>query len=233
MVLLQIYKCLTIASRELDKKAQIQREKETAAEAKIQAAKSGARNPDRTAPIRTEPTRADSSERPSGPPRLALAGSKPTWRERQAQKEAGAVGGAPAAASPADIATEEVNLPKKTGGYVPPSRRGGDAPPAPRGRPDAATSSAPRDASSSVEPTTKRRDGLRQDGLGRDGSPADGPRPRFLDGLRGPTAGRDQSPSDGGRPVSSGMNRTESPAGEAPPSKPAPGKYVPVHLRNK
>ncbi|KAF4632113.1 hypothetical protein G7Y89_g6008 [Cudoniella acicularis] len=33
--------------------------------------------------------RTDSNERPSGPPRLALAGGKPSWRERQAAKEGG------------------------------------------------------------------------------------------------------------------------------------------------
>jgi translation initiation factor 3 subunit A len=44
---------------------------------------------------RAEPMeRNDSSERPSGPPRLALAGGKPSWREREAAKAAGAGPGA-------------------------------------------------------------------------------------------------------------------------------------------
>jgi translation initiation factor 3 subunit A len=39
---------------------------------------------------RAEPMeRTDSSERPSGPPRLALAGGKPSWRDREAAKVAG------------------------------------------------------------------------------------------------------------------------------------------------
>jgi translation initiation factor 3 subunit A len=40
---------------------------------------------ERAAPIE----RTDSNERSAGPPRLALAGSKPTWREREAAKAAG------------------------------------------------------------------------------------------------------------------------------------------------
>ena len=142
----------------------------------------------------------------------------------------------PPAAPQTDIATEEAALPKRTGGYVPPGRRGGDG--APRGRTDAAPSAA-RDEStaSSAEPTAKWRPGAPRDGLGRDGSPADGPRPRFFDGLR-PAGNRDRdgSPAEGGglsgRPVSSsGTARTESPVDGKP--APTPGKYVPVHLRNK
>ena len=223
---------VNIISRELDEKAAIQRQKEEAAEAKIKAMRSGARLPERPTPIRpAEPTHTESPERSSGPPKLALAGSKPTWRDREAaRKQAEAAGDAPQpAAPPTDIATEEVQLPKKTGGYVPPARRPGDA--APRGRRDAAPSPAPREESSGAQPAAKWRPGGPRDGLGRDGSPADRPTPRFLDGLRGPR-GRDSSPAEGGRPVSSsGTARTESPANEKP--APAPGKYVPVHLRNK
>lgn len=221
---------INIVSRELDEKAAIQRQKEEAAEAKIKAMRSGARLPERPTSVRSaEPARTESSERPSGPPKLALAGSKPTWRDREAaRKQAEAAEGAPPpGAPPTDIATEEVQLPKKTGGYVPPARRPGDA--APRGRSDAAPSPAFREEISSAQPSAKWRASGPRDGLGRDGSPADRPTPRFLDGLRG-APGRDSSPADGGRPVSSsGTARTESPANE----KPASQKYVPVHLRNK
>lgn len=190
--------------------------------------RSGARLPERPTSIRpAEPARTESSERPSGPPKLALAGSKPTWRDREAaRKQAEAAGGPPQPAAPAtDIATEEVQLPKKTGGYVPPARRPGDA--APRGRSDATPSPGPRDESSGAQPPAKWRPSGPRDGLGRDGSPADRPTPRFLDGMRG---GRDSSPAEGGRPTSSLRTaRTESPANE----KPAAGKYVPVHLRNR
>lgn len=192
--------------------------------------KSGARLPERPASIRPDgPARTESSERPSGPPKLALAGSKPTWRDREAARKQAEVAGAapPPAAPPTDIATDEVQLPKKTGGYVPPARRSGDA--APRGRSDAAPSPAPRDESIGAQPPAKWRPSGPRDGLGRDGSPADRPPPRFLDGLRG-APGRDSSPAESGRAVSSsGTARTESPANE----KPAPKKYVPMHLRNK
>ena len=221
---------LTSLARELDEKAAIQRQKEEAAEAKIKAMRSGARLPERPAPIRpSEPARTESAERPSGPPKLALAGNKPTWRDREAaRKQAEATGGtSQPAVPPTDIATDEVQLPKKTGGYVPPARRPGDA--ASRGRSDAAPSPAPRDENYGAQPPAKWRPSGPRDVSGRDGSPADRPTPRFLDGLRG-ASGRDSSPVEGGRSLpSSGTARTESPANE----KPAPGKYVPVHLRNK
>ena len=228
---------LTSFRRALDEKAALQRQREDEAAAKMQAKKT-TRVPDRTAGIRPEaPTRAESSERPaasSGPPRLALAGNKPTWRERQAAKEAEkAAGNAPPPAAPAtDIATEEVQLPKKSTGYVPPARRtpaDGAAPS--RGRPDT-SSIAARDTESSTEPRPKWRPGSTRDALGHDDSPADRAIPRFLDGLKGTSGARDVSPADGMRPVSSsGTNRTESPAEEL--RKPAPAKYVPVHMRNK
>ncbi|RYO75709.1 hypothetical protein DL766_010036 [Monosporascus sp. MC13-8B] len=43
--------------------------------------------------------RTDSGDRPSGPPRIALAGNKPSWREREAAKAAGATPAAAPAAS--------------------------------------------------------------------------------------------------------------------------------------
>ena len=217
---------LTTTFRELDEKAAIQRAKEEAAEAKIKAMRTGgSRIPDRTAPTRPVAVeRTESSERPSGPPRLALAGNKPTWRERQAAKETeGASSGPPPAAPPSDITTEEVSMPpKKTGGYVPPARRDAGATSAPRGRTSAANDS------SSTEPTAKWRPGAPRNGIDRDGSPADPPLRRNLDGLRKTFGERDSSPADGLRPTSSsGTARTESPAAE----RPAAGKYVPVHLR--
>ena len=229
---------LTTLYRELDKVAQKQREREEEAERKLAAKKAGltSRIPDRTAPIRAAepPARTESTERPSpsGPPRLALAGNKPTWRERQAAKEAeGAASGSPPAAPSTDIATEEAVLSKKTGGYVPPARRS-DA--VPRGRTDAAASPTPRDESGSAEPTAKWRPGAPRGGMGRDDSPADGLKPRNLAGLRAPSGrgDRDASPADGGRPVSSsGTARTESPSEPRP--APRAGGYVPPHLRNK
>jgi translation initiation factor 3 subunit A len=50
-----------------------------------------------SAPSRTGPPmdRTDSNDRAGGPPRLALAGNKPSWREREAAKQAsGGAGGA-------------------------------------------------------------------------------------------------------------------------------------------
>ena len=181
-----------------------------------------------------EMSRTDSNDRPSGPPRLALAGNKPTWRERQAAKEVvEAGGGSPAPAAPPTDAGEEAVQSRRTG-YLPPARRGADgiAPPAPRGRPDSGPPrpSLDRGDSTSQEPTARWRPGPRSGTVGRDDSPADGPSPRFLQGLKAPSGGREASPADGARPTSS--TGADAQASD-PTNKPAAGKYVPVHLRNK
>ncbi|KAL8782477.1 MAG: hypothetical protein Q9213_005346 [Squamulea squamosa] len=206
-----------------DDQAALQRRREEEAEARRAAAKKAgaARIPDRPSPA-VSSVRADSSDAPSSaPPRLALAGNKPTWRERQAQKaaEAGA-GSMPLQAAPAapssDIATSEAQLPKKTG-YVPPALRAeGPA----RGRADAQPTSAVRDDSSGGEAPPKWRPSARRADGGRDGSPADMPSSRFADLRRG--TGRDESPVDAAKQD-----------GRSEGTKPAPGKYVPVHMRNR
>lgn len=239
--------------RELDEKAAIQRKREEEVEAKLVAKRAGVHLPERSVPARTD-SRADSSERPSGPPRLALAGNKPTWREREAQKAAAeARGGSPAppAAPPSDMATPEAQVPKKTGFVVPALRS--EAAAAPRGRTDTQPPASSRDESSGGDAPARWRPSAPRAESGRDGSPADGPVPRFLaPGRRGMDGSgpRDQSPADGpgaskyvprfqrgdGPPASgespaSGPARTSSPAiGGA---NPTPGKYVPVHMRNK
>ena len=151
--------------RELDEKAAIQRKREEEAEAKLAAKKAGVRMPERAAAAAPMSSRTDSNEPPAGPPRLSLAGNKPTWRDREAQRLAA---GSPQTAPSSDIATSEAQLPRKTG-YVPPARRGETA--VPRGR-TVADSSTTRDDSSGGEAPAKWR--LQRNGSGRDGSPADG-----------------------------------------------------------
>lgn len=213
---------LTHQIRELDEKAAIQRKREEEAEAKLAAKKAGARIPERPA----APTvgRIDSNDRPAGgPPRLNLAGNKPSWREREAQRQASGSSAGPPAAPPSDIATPEAQLPKKTG-YVPPALRGEAG--APRGRTGGENTAAPRD--DSADTTAKWRPNAQRNGIGRDGSPADGIAPKNMSALRrdGASGLRDQSPADTSA-------RNESPADAPAPAKPAPGKYVPVHLRNR
>ncbi|MCJ1358386.1 MAG: eukaryotic translation initiation factor 3 subunit A [Icmadophila ericetorum] len=237
--------------RKADERAAIQRKKEEEIEARLAAKKASNRIPER--PIVAP--RTASPDRPSapGPPRLQIGGKTPTWREREAQKAADPNAAASTststqpAAPPTDIATAEAELPKKTG-YVPPARRAeGLAPP--RGRTDNAPTTS-RDESSGGDGVAKWRPRPRNDTPGRDGSPADGRTPRRLDGLRrnmdGPSRPpRDESPAEipprqfsrGGRSDTL-LARTESPAnGDVGPApllqKPALGKYVPVHLRNK
>ncbi|EAW23250.1 putative eukaryotic translation initiation factor 3 subunit EifCa [Aspergillus fischeri NRRL 181] len=119
--------------KRLDEIALRQKQREEEAEARRAARKSGLAEP---------PTRAAEPERPAErtAPRLNLAsrtGGAPSWRERQAAKEATGAAPAPApvpapaaapAAAPAPAAEapkEEVQLPRRTGGYVPPHLRSG------------------------------------------------------------------------------------------------------------
>ncbi|KAF8863761.1 putative eukaryotic translation initiation factor 3 subunit A [Acephala macrosclerotiorum] len=82
----------------------------------------------RAAPVeRAAPMeRTDSNERPAGPPRLALAGGKPSWRDREAAKAAG--GGAPADAPPSRVPSGGTPLFRGRSGRGEEERRD-DAPP--------------------------------------------------------------------------------------------------------
>ena len=135
-------------------------------------------------------------------------------------------------------------MPKKAT-YTLPTRRGdGAGPPGPRGRLDAQSSSNGRDESSGGDTGAKWRPSRLASG--RDGSPADGPAPRYPPagrrGLDGPGP-RDSSPADGPgkyqprfqRDGQAARSDTPSARTDSPASMPAPGpgKFVPIHLRNK
>ncbi|KAK0659010.1 Eukaryotic translation initiation factor 3 subunit A [Lasiodiplodia hormozganensis] len=96
--------------KKLDEAAAKQRAREAEAEAKLEAKRQG----------RWVPPAAEERPSPSasndGPPRLALSGNKPSWREREAAKASS--GGAPAAEAPA----AEAEQPRRSG-YVPPALR--------------------------------------------------------------------------------------------------------------
>ncbi|KAF1958671.1 hypothetical protein CC80DRAFT_441234 [Byssothecium circinans] len=94
--------------REMDEKAALQRQREEEAEARRAAKKAGSAVPE----PRDQP-------QASGPPRIALAGGKPSWREREAAKAAGQPLPEP---TPAASAALEPEAPKR-GGYVPPALR--------------------------------------------------------------------------------------------------------------
>lgn len=103
--------------KKLDEIAERQRQREAEAEARRAERKTGGAA---APPARAEPVAASAG----GPPRLALAGSKPSWREREAAKAAGgataAESSAPAAEAPASEAA-----PARSG-YVPPALRNRD-----------------------------------------------------------------------------------------------------------
>ncbi|GIK02399.1 eukaryotic translation initiation factor 3 subunit A [Aspergillus viridinutans] len=144
--------------KRLDEIALRQKQREEEAEARRAARKTGLAEP---------PTRAAEPERPAErtAPRLSLAsrtGGAPSWRERQAAKEA--TGAAPAAApvsAPAPAAEapkEEVQLPRRTGGYVPPHLRSGAsaspaAPPSDGPAPEKYVPRHMRESSSSQPPS--------------------------------------------------------------------------------
>lgn len=125
--------------REAAAQAQKQREREEEAERRRAERKAGPAS----IPFRSERPAAESTEAPRGPPRLTLAGGKPTWREREAAKlagqplpEDGNASPAPsgAAAPAASVSTPDASGPKK---FVPVHLReagripSGEAPPPP------------------------------------------------------------------------------------------------------
>ncbi|KAF2440311.1 hypothetical protein P171DRAFT_457247 [Karstenula rhodostoma CBS 690.94] len=210
---------------ELAEKARLQRQREEEAEARRVAKKAAPFSRDapvrdapvRDAPVRDVPVRETPSPAAGGPPRLALAGNKPTWREREAMKAAGqlpptesaAPTPAPVAAAPSPAAEE---APRRSG-YVPPhlrNRDGGDAPAAGgwRGREGSGRGpEAGRNESPAASSAPERRGGFgpREDS-GRTGSPATGggwvpPNRRGTPGDAPPESSRPppptQAPSDG------------------------------------
>ncbi|KAF2141957.1 uncharacterized protein K452DRAFT_23931 [Aplosporella prunicola CBS 121167] len=144
--------------KKLDDIAAKQRAREAEAEAKLQAKKEGRFAPPAAAPAAAAPT----EER--GPPRLALAGNKPSWREREAARAAGGQASPAAAPAPAESApSAEAEPPRRTGGYVPPAarREGGgaggwrrDSPSAPSGGRYQAPNRGSGEGSGSTPPTT-------------------------------------------------------------------------------
>ncbi|KAK6001424.1 hypothetical protein QM012_002755 [Aureobasidium pullulans] len=89
-----------------------------------------------------------------GPPRLALAGNKPSWREREAAKAAGGAAPAPAAEPSRPTAPAAEEAPKRSG-YVPPHMRGASGASAPSSD-SAPPAAAPRER---WTPRTPRGDG--------------------------------------------------------------------------
>jgi translation initiation factor 3 subunit A len=189
---------LLIYYRVLDEKARIQREREEAAEAKLQARKTGGLRsevPDRTFSRGAPAPAAEPESR--GPPRLALAGGKPSWRDRMAAKDAGGDAPAAPAAQPEPVAapvaaaapapapapaaapTPAAEAAPVRGGYVPPHLRGagGSAPGGGWREREAATRDAPPRADSGSPATGGRYEAPRR-GFGEDrkASPATGGR---------------------------------------------------------
>ncbi|KAI9789868.1 MAG: eukaryotic translation initiation factor 3 subunit A [Candelina submexicana] len=212
-------------NRKLDEQAAKQRQREKEAEERLAARKAkptAFERPGTRIAERNAPERAESSER--GPPRLALAGNKPTWRDREAMKAAGGVP-APQAVPPSDVVTTEAELPKRSV-FVSPALRG---------RTDGA--SAARDQSPS-DPIAKWRSGSqRGDGL-RSDFPADGATPRFASRSRmGDVApAREESSAEGGapKPISRAARADAPPRDDSSTaSAPATGKYVPRFRRGQ
>jgi translation initiation factor 3 subunit A len=190
--------------------------------------------PDRTA---AAPSPAAGGEG-RAPPVIALAGNKPSWREREAAKAA--AGGAPAAQESSAPAAAEA--PKRSG-YVPPALRGEGA--GPRGRPEA----EPMERTESRGGTERWKPKPRE-GAGRDGSPADAPAgsryqpPGSRRDMSGTGAGARDGSAEPGKFVprfkreaaDGGAARGETPPASARTESPATGqgtagKYVPRFRR--
>ncbi|KAI0480391.1 eukaryotic translation initiation factor 3 subunit A [Xylariaceae sp. FL0804] len=143
--------------------------------------------------------RSDSNGRPSGPPRLQLAGNKPSWRERQAAAAAAAGDGRDA--------------PETTESNEPPRER-----PTERSFERPVERATERPTERPVEPPSERSSaGPRRLQLaGQTGKPS----------WRDREAARQAS---SGSPAPAGEARDSSPAGEALKPSGAPGKWVPRH----
>ncbi|EKG16641.1 hypothetical protein MPH_06095 [Macrophomina phaseolina MS6] len=188
--------------KRLDEAAAKQRAREAEIEAKLQAKKEG----------RIAPPPAVEERAAGGPPRLALSGNKPSWREREAAK---AASGGAAPAPEAVPAAAEAEPPRRSG-YVPPALRGEGG----------ASSWREREGSGSRG----------REGLSRTESPAGPPSGRWQPpAARGsPSSGSPAPPSGGGYrpPHLRGENRERDSSADAPPP-PRPsggasdGKYRP------
>jgi translation initiation factor 3 subunit A len=213
----------------LDEKARLQREREEAAEAKIAARKAGgfrSEVPDRTF-SRGAPAAAEPEGR--GPPRLNLAGGKPSWRDRMAAKDAGEGAPAAPAAQPAPVAAPTATPPAAE---APPSQRSGYVPPHLRGAGGAAPGGGWREREAAARDAPARDAPARAES----GSPAAGGRyeaPRR--GFGGEE--RKASPATGGRWEPPARRGAPTDARE-PESRPPPaagassdGKYRPGAFR--
>ena len=210
--------------RAADEVARLQRQREEEALARRKAGAGAPRAvPDRT--FSREPAAEPSSA--SGPPKIALPGGKPSWREREAMKAAGQApppaSTSPAPALAATSPAPEAEAPKRSG-YVPPALRQGGAP---------GGGWREREASGSG-----RAPPARAERPERTESPATGGRYEAARG--GDRWGSDRkpaSPANAGGYVPPGARGGAPPRegeGERPPAQaPAGGKYVPRHLRDR
>ncbi|TEA21148.1 Eukaryotic translation initiation factor 3 subunit A [Colletotrichum sidae] len=168
------------------------------------------------APPARIPERGTAEPSSGGPPRLALAGNKPSWRDKEAAKATAGTSG------PADSA--------------PPAR----GPPAERAeradsgdRPSAGA--PPRLALSGNKPSWREREAAKAAAGGASDSSSSAPPPSRTASASGGGAPLNRGGSgrnENGRP---GPERTGSPAQPVEPLKPsgAAGKWVPRHLRDK
>lgn len=142
------------ARKQMEREEEAERRRLERKQGGASAAKSFERSERPTFERRAEPASEQSAS--SGPPRLALAGSKPTWREREAAKAA--QGGAPAAETPAPAA--ETAPPAEAA----PAARSGYIPPALRGKAPATDSAPPAEAKSERwQPRSRGAEGERSD----------------------------------------------------------------------
>ncbi|KAJ9154781.1 Eukaryotic translation initiation factor 3 subunit A [Pleurostoma richardsiae] len=149
--------------------------------------------------------RTDSNERPSGPPRLQLAGgNRPSWRDRQAAKASGE--------EPAPASTQAAEPPSRTGATME-RTDSSDRPSGP-----------PRIQLAGGKPSWREREAAK---AGTDGFDRNGPPPRTSSGRGVPM---DRAGSGAGE-----NNRGGSPAPPAEPLKPsgAAGKWVPKFRRQE
>ena len=192
-----------------------QRQRETEAEERLKARQAG--NTDRPVPVRNTESPSTAT---SVPPRLALSGGKPSWREREEQKKLAAARG--------EIPTESNHTesshtsaaapiePNKSTGYLAPALRGRVE--SPFNRNDSRSDNQSQSRTESTGGQTERWRPRPRDTAPRDDSPADSPARNSSRYTNKPDETR------------ASVEPSRQPA-ESLPTK--TGGYVPPHLRKK
>jgi translation initiation factor 3 subunit A len=248
VALSQLHICsnANISHRILDEKAKIQQQREDEALARRAAEKAkGVRGTFTDRPVSRDRPAEPVAPSSSGRPIIALAGNKPTWREREAAKAAGQPLPAAAESAPAPPAAREPESSSGPKRFLPPALRNRD------GESPAAPASRWREREGSGRGVEGRNESPAAGGSRYESPATGGGKSRFADlgdnartqspasaaGGAGGAGGWGSSrsrpaPADGARDGTRGRESEREPESAPPPAQaPSDGKYRPGAFR--